>query len=507
MISSAFKVNTPSGFNTNANALQQRGQQQGQQQGMAQNQATIGVYTTRFGNLQPHQQEALRKIETEFRKPMKDHLREIGTADTKHYDLQNKLVEMKVDTMKLLNEQNELKGKMAKLLEHTKYSYSDCEGHGEQQMQRIAKRQEHRAYGNLPNAYFRNHLTFLVDRLSDVATKIESFDKLMHSVRRSLSSRIEENKLNSVSTGGLERRRYVGTKDIQKMMKLQNDAFNSLSTTIAELHQEAGDIRRSYLAKKREEHPNEIIQNPFDAEDKKQQTEEEYRSHLIQKEISENYKHQNYGNNMNRQGMPGQTSMQPQAVGNVVPGTIIGAGGSTIGGANTGFKTTGFNIGGTKPTTFGSPGATTGAAPTSGFTTNAAPKTTFGATTGGGAPPAFGFPAGGATNKVPGTPASTTTPSSTFGVGATTGAPTKPANVFGFNADTNKGTTGSGTLPTTSFGKAGGTSFKGFTTQTQQAGGAALPVGSEARKSGFGVPNTTPTSGGGSFPKFAFGKK
>ena len=295
-----------SGFQANAlsaNAFQNRVQQQGQ------NQATIGVYSARFSNLTPHQQDALRKIENEFRKPMKDHLQEIGAADTKHYELENKLVEMKVDTMKLLNEQNELKGKMSKLLEHVKYSYSDCESHGEQQMQRIAKREESRAYGNLPNAYFHNHLTFLVNRLSDVATKIESFDKLMHSVRRSLSGRIEENKLNSVSTGGLERRRYIGTKDIQKMMKLQNDAFNSLSTTIAELHQEAGDIRRSYLAKKREEHPNETIQNPFDAEDKKQQTEEEYRSHTIQKQISEYYKHQN---------------KPVQVIANAVPGPIMG---------------------------------------------------------------------------------------------------------------------------------------------------------------------------------------
>ena len=287
-----------------ANAFLNHGQQPGQ------NQATIGVYSARFSNLTPHQQDALRKIENEFRKPMKDHLREIGAADTKHYELENKLVEMKVDTMKLLNEQNELKGKMSKLLEHVKYSYSDCESHGEQQMQRIAKREESRAYGkDLPNAYFHNHLAFLVNRLSDVATKIESFDKLMHSVRRSLSGRIEENKLNSVSTGGLERRRYIGTKDIQKMMKLQNDAFNSLSTTIAELHQGAGDIRRSYLAKKREEHPNETIQNPFDAEDKKQQTEEEYRSHTIQKQISEYYKHQN----------------KPlQVIANAVPGPIMG---------------------------------------------------------------------------------------------------------------------------------------------------------------------------------------
>ena len=97
-----------SGFQANAlsaNAFQNRVQQQGQ------NQATIGVYSARFSNLTPHQQDALRKIENEFRKPMKDHLQEIGAADTKHYELENKLVEMKVDTMKLLNEQNELKGK------------------------------------------------------------------------------------------------------------------------------------------------------------------------------------------------------------------------------------------------------------------------------------------------------------------------------------------------------------------------------------------------------------
>ena len=82
----------------------------------------------------------------------------------------------------------------------------------------------------------------------------------------------------------LYRKKVVSTKDVHKMIKLQNDAFLSLSTTIAELHKETEIMRADYLRKMAQQSYSQGLpmrQNPFEAADKKERAEEEIRGKII----------------------------------------------------------------------------------------------------------------------------------------------------------------------------------------------------------------------------------
>ena len=209
---------------------------------------------TLFKDLNEWQQKEIVKVENVFKAPLRAALEEISEDSGKHHvDLHYSLNEVKVLAMKLTNSQNELLTKVDSLKEEVRRTAHDCQRYGRDEIQKIASRQDsYSRHSNLPNSYFRNHLQRLTKQQKEVTSKIEQFDRLMYSVKKALGRRVEESNdkrrgMNSSSTNELDARHYVGSKQIHRLIKVQNSTFTAISTTIAELHRETETLRLDYL--------------------------------------------------------------------------------------------------------------------------------------------------------------------------------------------------------------------------------------------------------------------
>ncbi len=363
------------------------GHQQLQQQQMGQRQQGYQRHVTLntlFKDLNEYQQNQMVTVENTFKGPMRKALEEIDEDTGKHHiDLHYSLNEVKVLAMKLTNSQNELLSKVSGLKEDVRATSHDCQRYGRDEIQRIATRQDsYSRHSNLPNNFFRTHLTNLQQQQKEVTSKIEQFDRLMFSVRKALNSRIEEGEarrreMNSSSTNELDRRKYVGSRQIHRLIKVQNNTFTAISTTVAELHREVEGLRRSHLRQRAQSGQHD---NPFRAADNRERAELEARARKIS-EVLEDADSVTQQQQWQLQQQQGQLQGQQQ----LATGVGIGGVGSTLGQAG------GAGGGG-----FGTLGGATG-----GFGTAASTPTAggFGATA---TPGGFGAPSTGGFGSVAG---------------------------------------------------------------------------------------------------------
>ena len=304
---------------------------------------------TLFKDLNEYQQNQIVTVENTFKGPMRKALEEIDEDTGKHHiDLHYSLNEVKVLAMKLTNSQNELLSKVSGLKEDVRATSHDCQRYGRDEIQRIATRQDsYSRHSNLPNNFFRAHLTNLQQQQKEVTSKIEQFDRLMFSVRKALNSRIEEGEarrreMNSGSTNELDRRKYVGSRQIHRLIKVQNNTFTAISTTVAELHREVEGLRRSYLRQRAQRGQHD---DPFRAADNRERAELEARARKIS-EVLEDTDSFTQQQQWQLQQQQGQLQGQQQ----LAIGAGVGGMGSTLGqaggAAGGGFGTLGGATGG-----------------------------------------------------------------------------------------------------------------------------------------------------------------
>jgi hypothetical protein len=292
---------------------------------------------TLFKDLNEWQQKSIVQIDNTFKAPMRRALEEISEDSGKHHiDLHYSLNEVKVLAMKLTNSQNELLSKVGTLKEEVRRTSHDCQRYGRDEIQRIATRQDsYSRHSNLPNSYFRGHLQSLHTQQKNVTSKIEQFDRLMYSVRKALNKRLEEGSdnrrgLNSSSTNDLDRRKYVGSKQIHRLIKTQNATFTAISTTVAELHRETEAMRRNYLRTLAQRGDQS---DPFKAADNRERAEADAKARKVSEMLEDDYSVQQERERQQQQQQQQQQQgqQQQQQAGKMGSSVTSGFGGSGLG--------------------------------------------------------------------------------------------------------------------------------------------------------------------------------
>ena len=352
--------------------------------------------------------------------------------------------------MRLENKQKEHLTRAKALHKEVHEATLDCRRFGREEMHRIENRQDLRSRdNNLPNEYFKRVLSKLQGRMYSVNALTSHLDRVMASVTKERQSRalraggatsaisgngqeIQSRTMQgsgssvSLSSTGIvgnggefnsasvnqnapSKDRNIGPKHIHKIMQLQNDAFMSITTSVAEIRYKVDQLRAEHIdgkAKqgraKGENHPRDYY-NPFMAADQREDRQRDIRQKLIDD------RSQNDRDDIRQQAAPVGSAVPAVAA---APVNALGASGfattfamppspvkapapaaNAFGAASAASATTpGFGIGSAAaPAAFGSTAAppTTsgfdigGAAAPAAFGSSAAPPTTSGFGTGG----------------------------------------------------------------------------------------------------------------------------
>ena len=148
--------------------------------------------------------------------------------------------------------------------------------------------------------------------------------------------------MNSSSTNELDSRTYVGSKQIHRLIKVQNSTFTAISTTVAELHRETEGLRRDYLrALAQQGHPDD----PFKAADNRERAEADSRLRKVQEVLEDDYNAQGRAPPQLGTAQPQGQLMGAPAPQQSAPGVGFGAGNTTSAGATSSNPGSGFGGG------------------------------------------------------------------------------------------------------------------------------------------------------------------
>jgi len=248
-------------MNFGGGAFAMPAQQQQQQQGMS----NAGL-SSKFSQLPTDLQEQIKRIDTEFRRPMRAGLDSIQIYDKQgeskvFNEMNDTLRHTKLKIVRLENRQKLMQEDVDSLLEESRDLLNAARRHGKQGLMQVVKGRSQYSDSyteDLPHSFYVGVLAKLEKRMQDIVEEIMQFSQQLSATVDSFAGSDDY----GYSMGA--RSEYIGPRQLVQLLQQQNETFGKLASSVALVHQETEALRQYYL--------NHIcrVENPFERADREE---------------------------------------------------------------------------------------------------------------------------------------------------------------------------------------------------------------------------------------------